>query len=198
MIDKSAPDQVVRCPWCGDEPLYVAYHDKEWGVPCHDDRRLFEFLILEGAQAGLSWLTVLKKRDGYRRAFSDWNVEEIAHFSDDDLARLQQNPGIIRNRLKIAAARQNAKAFLAIQEQCPSFADYLWRFTDGETIHNHWRTMAEIPASTAIAKQLSKDLKRRGFTFVGSTICYAFMQAMGLVNDHLVDCFRYRQLGGQK
>ena len=188
-------DQPVRCPWCGDEPLYVAYHDEEWGVPCHNDKKLFEFLILEGAQAGLSWLTVLKKRDGYRRAFADWDVEKIAGFSDDDLARLRDNPDIIRNRLKIAAARQNARAFIAIRDEFPSFADYLWRFTDGKTIHNHWPTMAEIPAATAISDQLSKDLKRRGFTFVGSTICYAFMQAMGLVNDHLVDCFRYRQLG---
>jgi len=190
-------DQPTRCPWCGQEPLYIAYHDEEWGVPCHDDRRLFEFLILEGAQAGLSWLTVLKKRDGYRRAFADWDAEEIARFTDADLARLQENPDIIRNRLKIAAARQNARAFLAIQQEFSSFAAYLWRFTDGQPIHNHWRTLAEVPATTAISDKLSKDLKRRGFTFVGSTICYAFMQAMGLVNDHLADCFRYRQLGGE-
>ena len=190
-------DNTRRCPWCGQEPLYIAYHDEEWGVPCHDDRRLFEFLILEGAQAGLSWLTVLKKRDGYRRAFADWDAGKIAGFTDEDLARLGQNPDIIRNRLKIAAARQNARAFLAIQREFPSFADYLWRFTDGQTIHNRWRTVAEAPASTAISDKLSKDLRRRGFTFVGSTICYAFMQAMGLVNDHLIDCFRYRQLGGR-
>jgi len=186
-----------RCPWCGEEPLYVAYHDEEWGVPCHDDRRLFEFLILEGAQAGLSWLTVLKKRDGYRRAFADWDVEKIAGFTDDDLSRLQENPEIIRNRLKIAATRQNARAWLALLQEFPSFADYLWRFTGGQPIHNRWRTLAEVPATTAISDKLSKDLKRRGFTFVGSTICYAFMQAMGLVNDHLVDCFRYRELGGR-
>ena len=187
----------ARCPWCGDEPLYVAYHDEEWGVPCHDDRRLFEFLILEGAQAGLSWLTVLKKRDGYRRAFADWDVKKIARFTDDDLARRQENPGIIRNRLKIAAARQNAQAWLALLHEFPSFADYLWRFVDGQPIHNRWRTLAAVPATTAISDALSKDLRRRGFTFVGSTICYAFMQAVGLVNDHLVDCFRYRQLGGR-
>jgi len=186
-----------RCPWCGEEPLYVAYHDEEWGAPCHDDRRLFEFLILEGAQAGLSWLTVLKKRDGYRRAFADWNVEKIAGFTDDDLSRLQENPDIIRNRLKIAATRQNARAWLALLQEFLSFADYLWRFTDGRTLHNRWRTLAEVPATTVISDKLSKDLKRRGFTFVGSTICYAFMQAMGLVNDHLVDCFRYRELGGR-
>ena len=186
-----------RCPWCGEEPLYVTYHDEEWGVPCHDDRRLFEFLILEGAQAGLSWLTVLKKRDGYRRAFADWEVEKIAGFSDAHLARLQENPDIIRNRLKIAATRQNARAWLALLQEFPSIADYLWRFTDGRTVHNRWRTLAEVPATTAISDKLSKDLKRRGFTFVGSTICYAFMQAMGLVNDHLVDCFRYRELGGR-
>jgi len=189
--------QLQRCPWCGSEPLYVAYHDEEWGVPCHDDKRLFEFLILEGAQAGLSWLTVLKKRDGYRRAFADWDVEKIAGFTDDDLARLRQNPDIIKNRLKIAATRQNARAWLALLDKFPSFADYLWRFTDGESIDNQRRILAEIPATTAISDRLSKDLKRRGFTFVGSTICYAFMQAMGLVNDHLVDCFRYRQLGGR-
>jgi DNA-3-methyladenine glycosylase I len=186
-----------RCPWCGEEPLYIAYHDEEWGVPCHDDRRLFEFLILEGAQAGLSWLTVLKKREGYRRVFADWDAEKIAGFTDEDMARLGQNPDIIRNRLKIAAARQNACAFLAMRQEFSSFADYLWRFTDGQTIHNRWRTLTEVPATTAISDKLSKDLRRRGFTFVGSTICYAFMQAMGLVNDHLVDCFRYRQLGGK-
>jgi DNA-3-methyladenine glycosylase I len=189
--------QPQRCPWCGSEPLYVSYHDEEWGVPCHDDRRLFEFLILEGAQAGLSWLTVLKKRDGYRRAFADWHVEKIAGFSDDDLARLQTNPDIIRNRLKIAAARQNAQAWLALVADFPTFADYLWRFTDGQTVHNRWRTLTEVPATTVISDRLSKDLKQRGFTFVGPTICYAFMQAVGLVNDHLVDCFRYRELGGR-
>ena len=190
-------DEISRCPWCRDNPLEIAYHDEEWGVPCRDDKRLFEFLILEGAQAGLSWLTVLKKRDGYRRAFADWDVEKIADFSDDDLARLQSDPDIIRNRLKIAAARQNARAALSLRDEFPSFADYLWRFTDGKSIDNQRRTMAEIPSSTPISDQLSKDMKRRGFTFVGSTICYAFMQAMGLVNDHLVDCFRYRQLGGR-
>ena len=186
--------EVRRCPWCGDDPLYLAYHDEEWGVPCRDDRRLFEFLILEGAQAGLSWLTVLKKRDGYRRAFAGWDVEKIAAFSDDDLTRLRQNPDIIRNRLKIAATRQNARVFLATRDEFSTFADYLWRFTDGKTINNRWRTLAEIPASTTSAKRLSKDLQQRGFTFVGPTICYSFMQAMGLVNDHLLDCFRHRQL----
>ncbi|MDR3090261.1 MAG: DNA-3-methyladenine glycosylase I [Desulfobulbaceae bacterium] len=183
-----------RCPWCGVEPVYIAYHDEEWGVPCHDDRRLFEFLILEGAQAGLSWLTVLKKRQNYRTAFADWEVEKIAAFTDDDLARLRQNPGIIRNRLKIAAARQNAEAFLRIQAEFSSFSDYLWRFVDGQTIENSWRHMAEIPTKTAISDQMSKDLKRRGMTFVGTTICYSLMQAMGLVNDHLRDCFRHAEL----
>jgi len=189
--------KVLRCPWCGDDPLYIAYHDEEWGTPCRDDGRLFEFLILEGAQAGLSWLTVLKKRDGYRRAFAGWDVEKIAGFSDGDMARLRQDSGIIRNRLKIAAARQNARAFLAIRDEFSSFASYLWRFTDGQTIHNSWRTIVEVPATTTVSDQLSKDMKRRGFTFAGSTICYSFMQAMGLVNDHLTGCFRYRQLGGK-
>ena len=183
-----------RCGWVTNDPLYVSYHDAEWGVPEYDDRKLFELLILEGAQAGLSWLTVLKKRENYRRAFAQFDAKKIAAFTDRDVAKLLLNDGIIRNRLKVAATIQNAQAFLALQREQGSFADYLWQFVGGKPKTNTWTTMKEIPAKTAESDAMSKDLTKRGFKFVGSTICYAFMQATGMVNDHLVECFRYREV----
>lgn len=183
-----------RCPWCGDDPLYVAYHDTEWGVPVHDDARLFEFLVLEGAQAGLSWLTILRKRENYRRAFAGFDVRRVARYGEKEVASLMQDAGIVRNRLKIESAVANARAFLAVQEAFGSFAAYQWDFVDGKPMLNRWRTLADVPASTPVSDALSKDLKRRGFKFVGSTICYAHMQAVGMVNDHLVDCPRHREL----
>ncbi len=182
--------ELVRCPWAKGE-LYESYHDQEWGVPVHDDRRLFEFLILEGAQAGLSWETILKKRESYRAAFDDFDARRIAKYSAAKTARLLQNPGIVRNRLKVAATIANAQAFLAVQREFGSFDTYIWRFVDGRPIKNHRKTLSEVPARTEISDALSKDLKRRGFKFVGSTICYAFMQAVGMVDDHLVTCHRY-------
>jgi DNA-3-methyladenine glycosylase I len=187
-----------RCAWCGDDPLYVAYHDQEWGVPLHDDRALFEFLTLEGAQAGLSWLTILRKRENYRRAFHDFDMERIARYGARDTARLLADPGIVRNRLKIAATIGNAKAALEVREQHGSLDEFLWRFVDGKPIINTWHDLKELPASTAASDAMSKELKRLGFKFVGSTICYAFMQAVGMVNDHTVSCFRYRELGGKR
>ncbi|MCC5864452.1 MAG: DNA-3-methyladenine glycosylase I [Wenzhouxiangella sp.] len=186
----------VRCPWCGDDPLYQAYHDEEWGVPVRDDRRWFEFLLLEGAQAGLSWITVLRKREAYRQAFAGFDPEQLARFDQHKTDQLLANPGIVRNRLKIASAVSNAQAFLAVQEQYGSFNDYIWRWVDGQPIINSFRSLAEVPASTPLSESISKDLKKRGFRFVGPTIVYALMQATGLVNDHLVTCFRWRQLGG--
>lgn len=185
-----------RCAWCGSDPLYVAYHDEEWGVPLHDDTRLFEFLILEGAQAGLSWLTVLRKRQHYRQAFAGFDVEEVARFGEAEMTRLLGNPGIIRNRLKIESAIRNARAVLDLRAAHGSLDRFLWQFVDGRPVQNRWRTLAEIPASTRQSEQLSKELRRFGCNFVGSTICYAFMQAVGMVNDHLVDCFRHAALGG--
>jgi len=185
----------LRCPW-GTNELAVRYHDEEWGVPVHDDRRLFEFLVLEGAQAGLSWDTILRKRASYRLAFDQFDPAAVARYGEPEVASLLADPGIVRNRQKIAAAVQNARAFLAVQEEFGSFAAYVWRFVDGRPLQNAWRTLAELPARTPTADALSKDLRRRGFGFVGPTICYAFMQATGMVNDHLVDCFRYRQLDG--
>jgi len=182
-----------RCPWATSEPA-IAYHDKEWGVPVHDDRKLFEFLILEGAQAGLSWITILKKRENYRKAFSGFNAEKIARYGARDVNRLLGDAGIVRNRLKIAATIQNAKMFLAVREQM-TFDDYLWSFVGGKTIQNRWRTMAQVPARTAESDAMSHDLFRHGFKFVGSTICYALMQATGMVNDHLVTCPRHAKLG---
>lgn len=182
-----------RCTWCGDDPLYVSYHDEEWGVPVWDDQTLFEFLILEGAQAGLSWITVLRKREAYRKAFDAFNAEKIARYSDKKLDKLLLNPGIIRNRLKVYGARKNALAFLEVQADKGSFADYIWDFVDGRPVQNRWKSMAEVPATTATSDALSKDMKRRGFTFVGSTIMYAHMQATGMVNDHTVDCYRHRE-----
>lgn len=180
-----------RCAWSGSDPLYIAYHDEEWGVPVHDDRKLFEMLCLEGAQAGLSWITILRKREHYRTAFDHFDAEKIADYDDEKVAELLQNPGIVRNRLKVRGFIQNARAFLQVQEDFGSFDAYIWRFVDGAPIVNHWRTLSEVPAQTPEAQAMSKDLKKRGFTFVGPTICYAFMQATGLVNDHLVDCFRH-------
>jgi DNA-3-methyladenine glycosylase I len=178
----------------GSEPLYLAYHDEEWGVPVHDDRLLFEFLVLEGAQAGLSWLTILRKREGYREAFAGFDPEKVAAFGTADVERLLSDPGIVRNRLKIGSAIDNAKAFLRVREEFGSFDAYVWGLVDGETIQNEWRTMSEIPAKTPEAERMSADLKKRGFRFVGPTICYAHMQATGMVNDHTVDCFRYSEL----
>ena len=191
------PQQTLRCPWAGDDPLYVAYHDLEWGVPVHDDRRLFEFLILEGAQAGLSWITILKKRPAYRLAFDGFDPEAVARYDEDRLAALMADAGIVRNRLKIASAVSNARAFLAVQSAFGSFDAYIWRFVEGRTRHNRWRRMADVPAETPESTAMSRDLKARGFRFVGPTICYAFMQAVGMVNDHLVDCFRHAQLPSQ-
>ena len=178
--------------WCGNDPLYVAYHDDEWGVPVRDDATLIEFLLLEGAQAGLSWLTVLRKREGYRKAFSNFDAQKIARYSDAKLEKLLQNPLIIRNRLKVYGARQNARAFLAVQEAFGSFSAYIWNFVDGQPIQNRWQTIGEVPTTSTISDRLSKDMKRRGFSFVGSTILYAHMQATGMVNDHTMDCFRHK------
>jgi DNA-3-methyladenine glycosylase I len=189
------PDErTVRCPWCGDDPLYVDYHDREWGVPVRDDRTLFEFLTLEGAQAGLSWLTILRKREAYRRAFAGFDPARVASWGDDDAARLMADPGIVRNRLKIEAAIGNARAFLDVQQEFGTFADYIWRFVDGRPIQGSSRSIAEVPATTPLAETISRDLKQRGFRFVGPTIVYAHMQATGMVNDHLVACFRQRQV----
>ena len=185
---------ISRCPWCGDDPLYVRYHDDEWGVPVHDDRKLFEFLILEGAQAGLSWLTILRRREGYRQAFADFDAERVALFDDDDFDRLVQDASIIRNRAKIRAAIGNAQAFLAVQEEFGSFDTYIWAFVEGLPIQNSWRELGDLPATTPLSEKISKDLKTRGFRFVGPTIVYAHMQATGMVNDHLVSCFRYRTI----
>lgn len=182
-----------RCPWPKTE-LDIAYHDNEWGVPLHDDRALFELLILEGAQAGLSWSTILAKRENYRKAFDGFDAARIARYDDRKVAALAADPGIIRNRLKIAAAVRNAQAFLDLVEDCGSFDSYIWSFVDGRPVQNFWHTLEEVPARTPVSGAMSKDLLRRGFRFVGPTICYAFMQAAGLVNDHLVHCFRHRQL----
>lgn len=182
-----------RCPWAVDE-LAVAYHDQEWGVPVHDDRLLFEFLILEGAQAGLSWITILKKRENYRRAFAGFHAYKIARYGPREVQRLLGNAGIVRNRLKIASTIENAKAFLTVQREFGTFDAYLWSFVGGKPIQNRWRKMADVPAQTAESDAVSRDLLRRGFKFAGSTICYALMQAVGLVNDHLVTCPRHAEL----
>ncbi len=185
--------ETTRCPWPTDE-LYIRYHDTEWGVPVHDDRLLFEDLILEGAQAGLSWHAVLKKRENYRTAFDNFEAEKIARYGDKKIFNLLANSGIIRNRLKIHATLQNAKAFLKVRDEFGSFDKYLWRFVEGKPIVNHRRSMKEVPARTSISDAMSRDLLKRGFKFVGSTICYANMQATGMVNDHLVNCFRHQEL----
>ena len=188
-------DSRTRCTWCADHPLYVAYHDEEWGVPIHDDRALFEALILDGAQAGLSWLTILKKREGYRKAFVDFDVEKVALFDETDYERLLADASIVRNRAKIRSAIGNAQAMLAVKEERASFSEYLWDFVGGETKVNSWKQLSDLPAKTKESEAMSKDLKKRGFRFVGPTICYAMMQAVGMVNDHVVDCFRYREVG---
>jgi len=184
-------ETACRCPWCGDDPLYRAYHDHEWGMPLHDDARLFEMLTLEGAQAGLSWLTILRKREGYRRAFAGFDPRNVAAFTDGDVARLLADPGIVRNRLKIASAITNARTVLEVQSRYGSLDHYLWSFVGGVPIRNCRATMSEIPASSPLSDTMSRELKRLGFRFVGTTICYAFMQATGMVNDHLTDCFCY-------
>ncbi len=183
-----------RCAWVGTTPLNLAYHDKEWGVPQHNDRELFELLILEGAQAGLSWLTILKKRNNYRKTFDKFNAKKIADYNATKIQELLANEGIVRNRLKIAATVQNAKAFLAVQKEFGSFDAYIWQFISGKPKKNAWKALRELPAKTAESDAMSKDLAKRGFKFVGATICYAFMQATGMVNDHVVDCFRYKEV----
>jgi DNA-3-methyladenine glycosylase I len=193
-MKRSPEERLDRCPWCGDDPLYVAYHDREWGVPLREDRALFEFLILEGAQAGLSWLTILRKREAYREAFEGFDPERVAAMSGRHVRRLMANPGIVRNRLKIEAAIGNARAFLAVQEEYGSFAAHIWGFVGDRPIQNAWTSLAEVPAMTPLAEAISRDLKQRGFRFVGPTIVYAHMQATGMVNDHLVVCFRHRQV----
>lgn len=190
----NGPPPPVRCAWCGDDPLYQAYHDREWGVPLHDERALFEFLLLEGAQAGLSWITILRKRENYRRAFDGFDPQAIARYDDRKVAGLLGDPGIVRNRLKIAAAIGNARAYLALREECGNVDVWLWQFVDGSPRQNRWRSLSEVPASTAESDAMSRALAKRGFKFVGSTICYAFMQAVGMVNDHTTDCFRHAAL----
>ncbi|PKN12261.1 MAG: DNA-3-methyladenine glycosylase I [Deltaproteobacteria bacterium HGW-Deltaproteobacteria-4] len=189
-------DNLVRCGWCSSDPHYLAYHDREWGVPVHDDQRLFEMLILEGAQAGLSWLTILKKRENYRRAYAGFDIATVAAFSATDCEQLLQDSGIVRNRLKVSASINTARAVLQIQHEFGSLDAFLWRFVDGIPRQNSWQTLAELPTRTAVSDRLSKELLTRGCKFVGSTICYSMMQAIGMVNDHMIDCFRYRECRG--
>ncbi len=183
-----------RCEWGNSSELYIEYHDTEWGVPVHDERKLFEFLILEGAQAGLSWSTILNKRQAYIQAFDNFEPAKVASYDDAKVQALLANPGIVRNRLKIQAAIKNARSFLEVQDQFGSFDTYIWQFVDGKPLQNSWKSLQEIPATTQESDAMSKELKKRGFTFVGSTICYAFMQAIGMVNDHVVDCFRWQEV----
>lgn len=185
---------VKRCPWAGTDPEMVAYHDEDWGVPVHDDRKWFEMLILEGAQAGLSWSTILKRRRSYQQAFDHFDVRKVAAYDDKKIALLLQNKGIIRNKLKVNAAVTNARCFLEVQEEFGSFSDYIWQFVGGKPIINHWETQEDVPVTTPESDQMSKDLKKRGFKFVGSTICYAYMQSTGMVNDHTIECFRHDEL----
>lgn len=187
----------TRCEWAGERELDLRYHDEEWGVPTHDDRTLFEFLVLEGAQAGLSWSTILAKREGYRRGFAGFDPARVARFTAERREHLLENPAIVRNRRKVESTVTNARAFLAVQDELGSFDAYVWAFVDGAPVQNRWQHLDELPATTAVSDALSKDLKRRGFRFVGSTITYAFMQATGMVNDHVRSCFRHRQLGGR-
>jgi DNA-3-methyladenine glycosylase I len=189
-------EQLRRCPWAGSDPLYLAYQDLQWGVPVHDDRELFEMLLLEGAQAGLSWLTILRRREGYRRVFADFDPRRLARWGERQIAAALADPGIVRNRLKVAAAVRNARAFVALAEERGSFDRYLWELAGGAPRRNRWRQLADLPAETAESQSLSRELRARGFTFVGPTICHAFMQAVGVVNDHLVSCFRHAELGG--
>jgi DNA-3-methyladenine glycosylase I len=183
-----------RCDWCGTEEIYVDYHNKDWGVPVHDDRLHFEMIILDGAQAGLSWITILKRRESYRKAFDSFDVLKVSRYSGKKIEKLLTDPGIIRNRLKVNSAVQNARSFLKIQKEFGSFDKYIWQFVNRKTIQNKWKKMSELPAKTAQSDAMSKDLKKRGFSFVGSTICYAYMQAAGLVNDHTLGCFRYKEV----
>ncbi len=196
MSPRAGDAVVIRCAWCGSDPLYLAYHDREWGVPNRDEGHLFEMLTLEGAQAGLSWLTILRKREGYRRAFAGFDPEQIARFDAGDVARLLADPGIVRNRLKVESTIGNARALVALRDQGRSLSDLVWDFVDGEPRQNVWSSLSEVPASTPESERMSRELKRLGFRFVGATICYAFMQAVGMVNDHTTDCFRHRELGG--
>ncbi|MDH4037904.1 MAG: DNA-3-methyladenine glycosylase I [Candidatus Krumholzibacteria bacterium] len=191
-MGRGAEELLKRCIWPGDDPLMLAYHDEEWGAPLHDDRRLFEFLILEGAQAGLSWRTILNKRANYRRAFDRFDAKKIAAYRAADVRRLLGDAGIVRNRLKIESAIDNARAFLDVKKEFGTFDRYVWSFVDGKPVQNKWKGLRELPAKTAVSDTMSKDLKKRGFRFVGSTICYAFMQATGMVNDHTVDCYRHK------
>jgi DNA-3-methyladenine glycosylase I len=190
----TAASTLVRCWWCGDLPLYCAYHDREWGVPVHDDGRLFEFLVLEGAQAGLSWLTILRKREAYRKAFAGFDPSHVARYSSRQVQRLLANPGIVRNRLKVESAVRNARAFLEVAARFGSFSAYQWQFVEGRPVVNHWRDRHDVPASTPLSDAFSRDLRQRGFSFVGTTIVYAHMQAVGMVNDHLASCFRHAEL----
>jgi DNA-3-methyladenine glycosylase I len=194
LLNQTVPKTVTRCGWVRED-IYIDYHDREWGVPLHDDRCLFEFLVLDGAQAGLSWLTILKKRDEYRRAFDHFDANKIVRYTPRKIEQLMANPGIVRNRLKINSAVRNAKAFLAVQKEFGTFDRYIWGFVGEKTIRNQWSSLKEIPAHTPQSDAMSRDLVKRGFNFVGSTICYAFMQAAGMVNDHIVDCFRHREVG---
>lgn len=189
---------VKRCTWCGSDPLYVSYHDEEWGVPITDNRELLAKLILDGAQAGLSWITILRKREGYIKAFDNFDPDKMARYSDKKIEKLMQNPAIVRNRLKIESARQNARAYLKIMEGDESFAEFLWKFVDGKPIQNKWQSMKEVPAATPEAEAMSKALKKAGFNFVGPTIVYAFMQAVGMVNDHVTTCHRHKACAGMK
>ena len=187
---------IKRCWWCGEDELYQRYHDREWGVPVHDDRRLFEFICLEGAQAGLSWITILRKREHYREVFDNFDAERIAAYDDDKIAALLQDPGIVRNKLKVNGFVRNARSCLEMREQGLKLDEYFWDYVDGQPLQNNWKSIEQVPATSEVSDAMAKDLKKRGFTFVGSTICYAFMQAAGLVNDHVSDCFRHRELGG--
>jgi DNA-3-methyladenine glycosylase I len=190
---QQAQHQQSKCEWCLGDPLYESYHDNEWGVPCFNDRTLFEFLVLESAQAGLSWITILRKRENYRQVFDNFDVEKVAQFGQKKVGQLLQNPSIIRNKLKVHSTINNAKLYLTLQQQHGSFANYLWAFVDGKPIQNKWANFSEVPAFTPLAETISKDMKKKGFKFFGKTICYAFMQAIGMVNDHTTSCFRYRE-----
>ena len=192
MGNRRTVTEVTRCKWAGNDPSYVCYHDEEWGAPVYDDKKLFEFLVLEGAQAGLSWLTILRRREGYKKAFANFDAEKVARFDKRKVESILKDPGIIRNRLKVQSCVKNAKAFLAVQKEFGSFSNYQWQFVDGKVIKNKWKK--KVPATTKESDAFSKDLKSRGFSFVGSTIMYAHMQAVGMVNDHLVTCFRYHEV----